>query len=581
MHGFSREDLLLNHKDYCFPHGLQKVILPSNEKDVILKFKDIEKTLKVPFVIYADFETVNLPVHTCAPNPDYSSTTPTTKLEVCGFAYKVVCEDSRYTKPTVIYRGPNAAVKLIESLIKEQKEIREIISHIEPIPEHEGLLDNAKQCCLCKKNFSLYDRTYKKIVTHHNHVTGEIIEAACNDCNLNCKQSKFTCVMFHNLRNFDADILCESLGQFKDYRLSCIPQTSERYVSFTLGDLRFLDSFQFLPSSLESLVDNLKQDGVDAFSHLCSEFQKDEIELLTRKGIYPYDYMNSFGRFEEKELPPITEFYSSIKKECISEEEYAHAQRVFQKFNMSCLGDYYDLYVKIDVLLLADIFESFRKVCLSQYELDPCQFYTSPGLSWASLLKMTGVELELLTDINQILMIEAGTRGGLSQISNRYKKANNPFLEDYDISVSSSYLMYLDANNLYGWAMVQLLPVDDFKFLENIENFDVMQVEESGEFGFILDVSLHYPPDLHDLHNCLPLAPEQMVISNDQLLLRKMYGLSEEDPLPACGQVQKLMATLGDKDHYILHYRNLQMYVKLGMKIKESTEFYNLGRHHG
>ena len=487
LHGFTREDLLINHKDYCSSHGPQKVILPSEEKDVILKFKEYEKTLKVPFVIYADFETVNVKLHTCIQNPECASTTPTAKLEACGFAYKVVCEDPQHTKPTVIYRGPNASNKLIESLLEEQKEIKEILSHIEPMPEHDGLIDSAKSCCLCKKEFTLYDRTYQKIVTHHNHLTGAIIGAACNSCNLNCKQSKFIPVMFHNLRNFDAHILCESLGEFKDYSLRCIPQTSERYVSFSLGDLRFLDSFQFLPSSLETLVDNLKQDGFDAFPHLLSEFeQREQVELLMRKGVYPYEYMDSFYRFDEKELPSIEEFYSSIKKEDISDEDYEHAQKVFQEFKLSSLGDYHDLYVKTDVLLLSDVFESFRKVCLTQYELDPCHFYTSPGLSWSSLLKMRGIELELLTSIEHLLMIEAGTRGGLSQISNRYKKANNPYLETYDVTRNHSYLQYLDANNLYGWAMVQPLPFGDFKFLEEVKewmNGVLRPVDNNGHFG--------------------------------------------------------------------------------------------------
>ena len=336
------------------------------------------------------------------------------------------------------------------------------------MPEHEGLIEEAKHCYLCKKVFTLYDMTYKKIVAHHNHLTCAIIAAACNNCNLNCTQSRFTCVLFHNLCNFDAHVLCESLGQFKNYRLRCIPQTSEKYVSFSLGDLRFLDSFHFLPSSLEMLVENLKQDGLDAFPHLLSGFdQKQQAQLPVRKGVYPYEYMDSFHKFDEKELHPIEEFYSSIKKESISDEDNSHAQKVFREFNLSSLGDYHDLYCKTDVLLLTDVFESFRKVCLNQYELDPCHFYTSPGLSWASLLKMTGVELELLTDIDMILMIEHGTRGGLSQISNRYQKANNPYLHDYDPSDTTSYLMYLDANNLYGWTIVQPLPVSDFKFLDD------------------------------------------------------------------------------------------------------------------
>lgn len=187
---------------------------------------------------------------------------------------------------------------------------------------------------------------------HHNHLTGETIGPACNGCNLNCRQAKFTPVIFHNVRNFDTHILCESLGQFKDYRLNCIAQNLERYVGFSLGNLRFLDSYQFLPYSLQTLAYDLAKDGIDSFRHLTSEFAlRDEAELLMRKGIYPYEYMDCFEKFEEKQLPPMKEFYSAISREDISEEDYLHANTVFTKFNMSCMGDYHDLYVNTDVLL--------------------------------------------------------------------------------------------------------------------------------------------------------------------------------------------------------------------------------------
>ena len=178
-------------------------------------------------------------------------------------------------------------------------------------------------------------------------------------------------------------------------------------------------------------------------------------------------------------------------------------------FAMSSLADCHDLYLKLDVVLLTDIFEAFRNLCLKQYELDPCHFYTSPGLSWSACLKMTGVQLELLTDIDKILMVESGIRGGISQISNRYKKANNPYLEDYDPSKETKYLLDLDANNLYGWAMVHELPVRDFVFMDKreVERFDIMSVPENGDTGYIIEASLKYPKHLHNSHNCLPLAP--------------------------------------------------------------------------
>ena len=509
-----------------------------------------------------------------------STTTSTTRLEVCSFGYKVVCEDERYTKPVVIYRGKDAGEKLIECLLQEQGEIEKILSKVEPMNVTENqncFIKNATHCCLCKREFTLHDKNNHKVVRHHNHLTGEIIGPACNECNLKCKQAKFIPVMFHNLKNFDAHIVCQSIGSYKERKLSCIAQNTEKYVSFSLDKLRFLNSFQFLPASLDQLVENLSQDGLKAFPHLLSEIDSIEnAKLLLRKGVYPYEYMDSFEKFNETELPPREKFYSTIKKEHISHNDYEHAQLVFKRFEMTSLADFHDLYLKTDVLLLCSVYESFRNSCLKQYELDPCHFYTSPGLSWSACLKMTGVNLELLTDIQKLVLIQAGIRGGISQISNRYKKANNPYLKDYDPALPTSYLQDLDANNLYGLAMVKPLPVSDFVFMKDrdIESFNVMSVPEEGEFGYILEVSLQYAHYLHDDHNCFPLAPVSKSVSNEELspyaqhLLRKLHGLSEDDPLPNRGNVEKLLTTLEDKDHYVLHYRNLQLYLSLGMRLK-------------
>jgi len=171
---------------------------------------------------------------------------------------------------------------------------------------------------------------------------------------------------------------------------------------------------------------------------------------------------------------------SSYKDEHISEEDYAHAQNVFKQFGCHFLGDYHDLYVKLDVLLLADVFENFREICLNYHKLNPAHFYTAPGLSWAACLKMTKVELELLTDVDMHLFIEEGLRGGLSVIYNRYSEANNKYLPNFRQDEESKYIINLDANNLYGWAMSQPLPRDSFAWLteDEFDGLDISNVPE-------------------------------------------------------------------------------------------------------
>ena len=174
--------------------------------------------------------------------------------------------------------------------------------------------------------------------------------------------------------------------------------------------------------------------------------------------------------------------------------------------------------------------------------LDPAWYYTSPGLSWDALLKHSKVKLELLTDPDKLLLFEKGIRGGISMISNRYGRANNKYMEEkYDSSQPSKYLMYLDANNLYGWAMMKPLPVGDFTWMGEEE------LKHWEDFPCILEVDLDYPQDLHDLHNDYPLAPERLKIEN----------------------VEKLIPNLSDKKNYVLHHSNLKLYMKLGLKLKK------------
>ena len=157
-----------------------------------------------------------------------------------------------------------------------------------------------------------------------------------------------------------------------------------------------------------------------------------QFNLMKQKGIYPYDHMDSFDRFNETKLPEKQDFYSILNNEHISDEQYKHAQNVWNTFNLKTMGDYHDLYLKSDILLLADVFENFRKTCLQYYKLDPCHYFTSPGLSWDAMLKMTNIKLELITDIDMFQFIEKGMRGGTSYIANRYGEANNKYMKTYN-----------------------------------------------------------------------------------------------------------------------------------------------------
>ena len=194
--------------------------------------------------------------------------------------------------------------------------------------------------------------------------------------------------------------------------------------------------------------------------------------LLLRKGVYPYEYMDSWERFDETSLPDKEAFYSELNLEDITDKDYEHAQKVWEVFGIKNFGEYHDLYVQCDTLLLADVFENFRDKCIEIHGLDPTYFVSAPGLSWEACLKKTEVELEILTDYDMFLMVENGIRGGICQVTHMYTKANNKYMKNYDKSIESSYIAFLDANNLYGWAISQKLPVNGFKWMKYLSEFN-------------------------------------------------------------------------------------------------------------
>ena len=229
------------------------------------------------------------------------------------------------------------------------------------------------------------------------------------------------------------------------------------------------------------------------------------------------------------------------------------------------MTDYHDYYFKKDVLLLADVFEKFIDTCLKYYGLDPSHYFSAPALSWDAMLKITNIELEKISDIDKYLLIEKGLRRGISYIAKRYAKANNKYLNDYDPKKPSTFISYLDMNNLYGWAMSEYLPYGCFKWLKNIDKCDIMSISDKSPIGYFLEVDLEYPKGLHELHNDFPLAPEKLAVSSD-MLSKYCKKIADKYEIKV-GDVKKLISNLGNKTNYVVHYRNLQLYLSLGINL--------------
>ena len=234
--------------------------------------------------------------------------------------------------------------------------------------------------------------------------------------------------------------------------------------------------------------------------------------------------MSSWDSFQDSQLPPIEAFYSNLNMTNISEDDYQHVQRVWDAFGIRNLRDYHDLYLWTDAILLANVFEAFRNTCLEHYKLDPAHFYTSPGLTWKPCLRKTRFRLELLTDPDMLLMFEHGIRGGITQVVHHYTSANNPYMgETYNPSEESSCLQYQDANNLYGWAMSQLLLTGRFRWVDVMPN-KVGKLAARTDKGYLLEVDVSYPRDLQDSHNDLPFMCECMDINGIEKLVLNLHN---------------------------------------------------------
>ena len=577
FNSFKSPDSLDKHKEYCYNNECVKISMPP--QNTFLRFKNFHYSEKAPFAIYADFESLIKPMDNCDPDPNHSYTKKYQKHEPISFCYYIECFNNTLCKEIFNDETKRKQLKsyiktkpedpdAIDVFIKWLEDDVKFLANIKPkemslTKEEEKQFNIASDCWICGEELGNDVK-----VRDHCHYTGRYRGAAHNSCNLKYNKPKGVPVFFHNLTGYDSHLFIKKLGSSNPKEtIECIPNNEEKYITFTKnkivgqytnkkGEVKdkifkivFKDSLKFMSSSLGALVNNLPKNG---FKNISKYYTPEQVELIKQKGFYPYEFMDTEEKFNDTKLPPREAFYSKLSEKGISKKDYKHAWNVWNSFNMKTFKDYHKLYNITDVLLLADVFENFRNLCLKIYGLDPAYYFTAPQLAWDACLKMTNINLELLSDPNMLLMFEKGIRGGISIISNRYGEANNKYMGNrFNKKKLKKYLMYLDANNLYGDAMSKKLPTHGFKWLtsgemEKLFNNRVVQVWEKTPC--ILEVDLEYPENLHDLHNDYPFCPERVECKNG---------------------VEKLIPNLRDKTKYVIHYKNLIQCLKAGMKLKK------------
>ena len=555
------------HQKLCSTKS-STVIFPS-EEERCMSFRNYGNMISAPFAIYCDLESLISEKEIVNEKKLLSIR----NHEAISAGALTVCNvDNSLSSQPFIYTGKDCIEKLFGFLSAEILRIDNIfLNRNVPLVMTERdmlVFDQQKECEMCNAPFS---ESLPK-VRDHEHLTGKYRFALCNACNLTYAKQKFEVnIFFHGLSNYDSHFLIQQLNKVNCRFVRVVPQTSEKYLSFSIDSAHFKDSYHFVGAPLAVLVDNLKNKGKVFFTNLNQHIpDPNKRDLMFQKGIFPYSYLDSYEKLKEDQLPPIECFTSDLTNEHLSPDQYAFAQRVWKTMECKNLQDYMEIYLLCDVLLLADVFENFRSNSLKNYGLDPVHYFSTPHFTLDAFLKMSKISLELIMDVNQYLFIKKGMRGGLSMVSKRFSVANIPGEKGFVESRPAVFLRYFDANNLYGKCMTWPMPFSDFRWLEPAfltEDF-FLGLDRYGEFGCIIECDLEYPIDLHDTHHDYPLAPERKRVSFAEL---SPYAkkICIDFNLKSSVRTPKLMATLLKKENYVLHFWNFQLYVKLGLVVKK------------
>lgn len=506
---------------------------------------------RLPVVLYCDTEST---LEKCSVE---GKSYVTTKHVTNSFRIQVESDVDLGSIPLQYeYVGPDADVEFIKQVTKLDTRISAKLKKLSEEHAKHDLTDkeelefqNATECIFCKK--TILDTDTK--VRDHCHFSGNYCGAAHQQCNVKVQQTKkgqitIPCI-FHNA-NYDIKGFMQAFKKIQgsDYikNMSGVPCNMEIYKTIKFNNIQIIDSYAHLSSSLDSLIKNLPENKKVLLNKITTDPEK--IKLINKKGYYPYELISDISMLDIS----ITElkkehFDSKLCLSSIDNEGWEHVQKVIKAFGITTFRQYHDLYLKIDVYGLRDVFEYYRDLSITNHGLDPCHFLGLPAYTWEAGLKFTGVELDQLTDNNMLLMFEKMKRGGISTISKRYLKANNHYLPDFNKDKEKSFLLQVDANNLYGWAMIQSLPKSDFQWYNDIKEQEIWDYNENSDIGYIVECDLEYPDSLHDEHNDYPLAPEHKKID----------------------KTTKLVPNLENKTNYITHVRNLQYYLKHGMVLKK------------
>ena len=545
MNSFRTRKALEKHQEICCLNKPQVVELPWQDNERVIEFKNFHKMMRSPICLYADFECYQPRTYRKqGKNSFYHSTHVPS-----GYGLYLRSDNDEKLKSEYFNEtfDGNVAKAFVQKCIEIRDKCDSLTAEDMIFTEEDELKYNlSTKCWICDKQFSDDDDDIK--VRDHCHFTGKFRGAAHSSCNLKLKEKRFIPVVFHNLKKYDAHLFMRAFAELEE-KPHCIPQNAENFISFSLkkkgsSEIRFIDSYAHLSYSLSDMVKTLKE-----FPMMGKVFSPDVVKLLCRKGVFPYEWFDRFSKLYKVKLPPQNSFYSNLNGCGIKYNDYLFASLMFNKFCTN-VKDYHDLYLKTDVMLLADVFEAYRTLGQNSFGLDPLNYYTSPGFGWDSVLKYSGVKLDTLQKEDMYIFMEKGIRGGYSNCHKRYAKANHKYMTHYVKGKDCVYIMYWDINSQYPTVMVLPMPVRNFEWMTRDELDNIFELYKQKRYDEIppctISVDLEHDPKNFDKEKIFTMCPE----------------VFEEKG------VKKLSHTLYSKEGYVIHHRALKYYLKHGMILR-------------
>ena len=507
----------------------------------------------VPIRVYADFE--------CIKQPQKASKVLFKQIPIAVGFYVISPFGNKYNS----YFGTDCNEWFVKEMLILEQEANKYFKtnlELEMSQEEEVQFEQAEECWLCENPL---DDTK---VRDHDHLTGKYRGAAHNICNIQSQQrlSSFVPIFLHNFSGYDIHLIFEELliqAFEKGYEPKIIPKSMENYVSVQIGCLRFLDSYRFLSSSLDELVKSL-----DSLPIMDENGFKDK--LFKKKLAYPYEYLN-LDNFREPLNLTKEDYWSTLTQSYPSDDDIKRTQELIDKNNIKNGQELTMLYLKMDVLQLADVFENFVESSTREYKINPLYSYALPGYTWKASLKLTNIKVDFIKDKNLLVLLENNIRGGISSVmGDRHVQSDE-----------NKQILYIDANNLYGWAMSQYLPTGEFEIVPlnpcnytdnyNLEQLveDLLQIPDDNEYGFFIECDLEYPAEIKEKTKNFPFCPYQTK-ADPNLFSGYMNNVNQPNYKPT----SKLMCDVTNKSKYMIHYRMFKFYLNQGMKVTKIHTIY-------